>query len=868
MNRLPWRHFSDGHSRVAGERYLLPVVLAVLLLAGAIPLAAQHPIITLLDKNGNEINPITGDNSDRPLSTEQTCGACHDYEQITQGYHFQMGWNVVSDTFGVASNRPWNLSNGFMGRWYPYTMRQLAKKHNDHADEIDLTVYDFVGFSEPGEGQLPCGACHPGGGGLEYDRDGNRYDDMLSDDSSLAASLDGDYYGSHWDKSGVVEADCFICHLAGYDFDERVAQLRKGNYQWAVVAGSRLGTVKGSVIGGTEPKVQYQQRLFNDDGSISLDISWPPPDNNCIHCHGRADVGKRGFSWNDIFNPDIHNQQQVSCAACHPGGPDHQMAMGDENVSTIAPELKNTMRDCKGCHESGYLGAPIPRHNLVRPYHLKRITCQACHIPRLNRAAVSGVDASSGEVVLFTKPDSTGGLGSKGSWEPAYERHKDKMVYPVNPVVTSWWGNRDADGLIYPLFLREHEAGWRLYEDAVTDDNGDGLPEVNRPEEILAGIAAFSKSLQGNARFHAVHPVYLKGEMLYEIGDNGELKESPLAGTPLAGITEINFSISHNVAPTRSALGAAGCNDCHDYHVNFFKGKRTLDMFGSDGQPVTRNNGRFLGCNPVAFAINTFHQQIVSPYIGPVILLVIFAIVLHYHSYGPKRITFDPYSHEIERFSLIERVVHLIRLLSFMVLAITGLIMAFNLTLWQELLFGSSTHLVNFHIATGITFTLTTIAGTYLWFKDAIFASYDRDWVRRIGGYLGYKGKVPAGRFNAGQKMFYWYTTVFGIVVAVTGITLLFKGSMVLAFVCVTSTIHNIFGFVMVAGVVAHAYLGTIANPGTWRVLVDGSVTREWAKHHHPNWYHALTGEPVEEKPEPEKEIKTDEESDQSEPVS
>jgi cytochrome b subunit of formate dehydrogenase len=28
-------------------------------------------------------------------------------------------------------------------------------------------------------------------------------------------------------------------------------------------------------------------------------------------------------------------------------------------------------------------------------------------------------------------------------------------------------------------------------------------------------------------------------------------------------------------------------------------------------------------------------------------------------------------------------------------------------------------------------------------------------------------------------------------------------------------------------------------------VLVDGSVTREWAEHHHPNWYRALL---VEEK--------------------
>ena len=43
--------------------------------------------------------------------------------------------------------------------------------------------------------------------------------------------------------------------------------------------------------------------------------------------------------------------------------------------------------------------------------------------------------------------------------------------------------------------------------------------------------------------------------------------------------------------------------------------------------------------------------------------------------------------------------------------------------------------------------------------------------------------------------------------------------------------------------VLAHAYLGTVANPGTWRVLVDGWVTREWAKHHHPNWYKKIMEE-------------------------
>ena len=46
----------------------------------------------------------------------------------------------------------------------------------------------------------------------------------------------------------------------------------------------------------------------------------------------------------------------------------------------------------------------------------------------------------------------------------------------------------------------------------------------------------------------------------------------------------------------------------------------------------------------------------------------------------------------------------------------------------------------------------------------------------------------------------------------------------------------------MIAGVLAHAYLGTIANPGTWRVLIDGYVTKVWAEHHHPIWYRKIMG--------------------------
>jgi formate dehydrogenase gamma subunit len=816
-----------------------PVALAALLMVAA-PAAAQHPAIYLLDANGGFINPVNSSNADVPFSTKRTCGMCHDYNQITQGFHFQMGWDVVSDDYGTEEGRPWSLSNGFLGRWYPYAFRQLAKKENSHPDEIDLTVYDFIGFSSPGGGEPPCGACHPGGGGFEYDRDGNRYDEHLAANPALAETMDGDYYQSRWDASGVVEADCLICHLEGYSFGDRVRQLTNGNYRWAVVAGSRIGTVQGAVRRGQTPTVTYQTRLFNVDGSVTLDMSWPPPDDNCVYCHGRSDVKKRGFSWNDIFNSDIHNQQGISCTACHPAGLDHQIAKGYEPAFTAAPELDGSMQGCAECHSSGYLGAPVPDHTSVRPGHLERISCESCHIPALGRAAVQGRETDTGQFTFHVRPADAEEEGARGIWMPDYTRRPDEVIYPINHVLTVWWGNRDSDGLIYPLFLREHEAGWRAFADEIEDDDGDGQKEVNRPDEITAGLQALTSALEGNERFERVQPVLISNESAYELAADGSLQASSLEGTPLEGASFVDFSINHNTVPTRMALGANGCEDCHVEEAHFFNGRRTVALHGPDGGPVTVPNCLFLGCSPFAFAINSFYQQIVTPYVGPIITLVVFLIVLHYHGYGPKRIAFSPYSHEIQRFDLVERGLHLFRLIAFVVLAVTGLIMAFNLHLWQQLLFGSARNLHDLHLWSGIVFILTTVAGAVLWFRDAVFESYDKHWVQKMGGYLGHKGEVPAGRFNAGQKMFYWYSGIISLIMSVTGIMLIYKAEIQLSTAFGTSTLHNLGGFFLIAGVLAHAYLGTVANPGTWRVLVDGTVTRAWAHHHHPNWYRAL----------------------------
>uniref|UniRef100_A0A7C4AIB9 Cytochrome C n=1 Tax=Fundidesulfovibrio putealis TaxID=270496 RepID=A0A7C4AIB9_9BACT len=94
-------------------------ILAALALVAALAQTAWAktcPPFFLRAQDGAVINPVTGENADKPVSTRQTCGAqgCHDYAAITKGYHFQQGWDQIKDDFNPQ--KPWMLSPGMMGK--------------------------------------------------------------------------------------------------------------------------------------------------------------------------------------------------------------------------------------------------------------------------------------------------------------------------------------------------------------------------------------------------------------------------------------------------------------------------------------------------------------------------------------------------------------------------------------------------------------------------------------------------------------------------------------------------------------------------------------------------------------------------------
>ena len=557
----------------------------------------QHEKIVLKGFDGK---PLSADSS-APYSPKRTCGTCHDYDRITSGYHFQQGRTdrdgkiVISDTFDPRL--PWNLSPGMYGKHSPASdeSSQLARKVNPQLSEIDKSSFYFV---------RNCGSCHPGGGPGEYDRKGNLYynEETKKFGHELSGdppALDGDYtpfsdgnrdYGAAWDKSGVSEADCLICHLKGYQWKERAEALRGRHFRTGPSVGAGWGALKPAQKesgnpDGNEVTIDYTKKEIADFENLHLQLVRNPPDENCWACHARSCGKKTGLQWSP--ESDVHKSKGFSCISCHPADREHNFAKGNTLQETVRNDLDNTMFSCEDCHyKKKDRKAPSYRHPFS-PRHMKRIACETCHIPFQTTSADLVYDlASTGTPVTYdTTPFLSGDpLDPKkpvieptpSTWYPQIRDVRGRIV-PVKSLIVMYWGDLDEKtNVVKPLSL------WKIRGMKIPplkDDNGDGIPEVNSSDEIKA----FLKTLKSNDTLGvavAKHPVLLKGGFLYHLDKKGEVEKIKHEQAD-----PMDFSLSHNVASGSMVLGARGCKDCHSKNSPFFLRKILTDPYDEKGKP-------------------------------------------------------------------------------------------------------------------------------------------------------------------------------------------------------------------------------------------------------------------------------------------
>lgn len=622
------------------------------------------PPFYLYDEDGNIIDPVNNINADKPYSPKQTCGKCHDYDKITRGYHFQQGKDEAA-TGTYAERYQWASTPGnYGGTWCsPAPLyRYLSPKENTSQRTIDMTSFSFI--------TAGCGECHPGGGSAEYDRYGNRYDKSMIEkgyEPGGVNELDGDYYQARWTETGVLEADCMICHQPEYNNNVRKEQLKLLNFRWAPTSASGWGKVTGSVAKNMQVKVSYDISQFDAEGKLSPRIVREPRNEACLFCHAQPGWKKRGANFDS--RSDVHIRAGMKCVDCHPAGSKalderineremHQIGKGDDPGGMVRNDLDNTVVDCNYCHTNGYMGAPVAMHNWLPNLHLDYISCQTCHIPEryVKPAQVQASDVinpgtkipSKGKQLwVFYGPDMKyynhyGNMEMMGFddkptdiFRPVLARYKGK-IRPVNRVHSAWPGIKaeGKPGLMQPKMSDIHKMWEDHFNDSsnypelslITDENNDKVIEVNRPEEINALISAVTSMLRKtNYPMDGKQVVWAMDERIYTTGkDYYSVEKEQWEASPYANVHTYN----HDVLPARAGLGINGCTDCHSFKSDIFYAKVVKYPFDNDAKPVMELQYITLNMNGFMVCLSAFREQVVKSFAYPAILFLLLTILI------------------------------------------------------------------------------------------------------------------------------------------------------------------------------------------------------------------------------------------------
>jgi len=233
----------------------------------------------------------------------------------------------------------------------------------------------------------------------------------------------------------------------------------------------------------------------------------------------------------------------------------------------------------------------------------------------------------------------------------------------------------------------------------------------------------------------------------------------------------------------------------------------------------------------------------IATLMGTLLVLVLVAIYAFYRLIGPVRTGEAESGRSIQRFNRWERWVHWATAISFIILAVTGLVIMFGKVVLLPLLghdvFAFLAYVFKYlHNFIGPLFIACSIVMFFTFLHRNFFKRIDWQWVKQGGGMMTHR-HVPAGFFNAGEKAWFWLgVTLLGLVMSVTGLILDFVGFGQTRYVLqIANTLHILGATFYIAAAMGHIYIGTWGTPGAYHAMRHGTVDETWAKAHHAVWY-------------------------------
>jgi hypothetical protein len=376
--------------------------------------------------------------------------------------------------------------------------------------------------------------------------------------------------------STPVGADCFVCHAAQPDFAQRAAERKRGSSEWSSTATlASTGLVQHAADGW-----QWNRSAFTPEGYApqkTLGIQ-RPRSTHCGQCHGTVHFGSQPLtldlgnahgwtaSTGEVFSPqrlsasglnladkgkltrpwDIHAERLLHCTDCHRSSTnpaalraqedrpahlrfDARRADVDQFLWRPSHVLVGTSQvhlRCDSCHQ------PEAAHSWL-PYlgrHLQSLSCEACHIPKVNAPAMKQIDATL--LTLQGKPrieyrgvegDATKASSLVDGYRPVLLPRRDEdghtRLYPHSAAGTWRWYSGSSPQPIDDAKLSEALIDGGHYQPeilAALDTNGDGElsdaelrldtpPKVAAVARRLAAVGVRDATVRAEVKSYPLH---------------------------------------------------------------------------------------------------------------------------------------------------------------------------------------------------------------------------------------------------------------------------------------------------------------------------------------------------------------------------
>ncbi len=198
------------------------------------------------------------------------------------------------------------------------------------------------------------------------------------------------------------------------------------------------------------------------------------------------------------------------------------------------------------------------------------------------------------------------------------------------------------------------------------------------------------------------------------------------------------------------------------------------------------------------------------------------------------------------RYTPFERANHWLAAVTFILLALSGLVLFHPAFYPLNQLFGGGTWTRILHPFIGVLMTLSFGAMYFNYRCLNALTPTDREWLSHVREMVdGDDRHMPeAGKFNGGQKVLFWLLVICMALLILSGIVIwraYFAFLFPAMLIRLASVVHAVAATIIMALIIFHIY-AAIWTKESIDAMLYGKVRRAWARQHHPAWFRQLTG--------------------------